>query len=121
MIFACLATSKIFNRQTFLLLTSETCFSSDSKALTSRTREFACPAVFTCLDNFLTFLGWFHQLSPGSPSKPLDHGRARKFYSWSLLTDQVVCLIMDDTAKGGLTQFSELFTVIPWAPKDFKC
>ena len=27
---------------------------------------------------------------------------------------------VDDTAKGGLTQFWELFTVIPCAPKDFK-
>ena len=27
---------------------------------------------------------------------------------------------MDDTAKGGLTQFWELLTVIPCAPKDFK-
>ena len=27
---------------------------------------------------------------------------------------------MDDTAKGGLTLFQELFTVIPCAPKDFK-
>ena len=27
---------------------------------------------------------------------------------------------MDDTAKGGLTQFLELFIVIPCAPKDFK-
>ena len=27
---------------------------------------------------------------------------------------------MDDTAEGGLTQFWELFTVIPCASKDFK-
>ena len=27
---------------------------------------------------------------------------------------------MDDTAKGGLTRFWELFIVIPCAPKDFK-
>ena len=27
---------------------------------------------------------------------------------------------IDDTAKGGLSQFQELFTVIPCAPKDFK-
>ena len=28
--------------------------------------------------------------------------------------------IIDDSAKGGLTQFRELFTVIPCARKDFK-
>ena len=28
---------------------------------------------------------------------------------------------IDDTAKGGLTIFWELFTVIPCTPKDFKC
>ena len=28
--------------------------------------------------------------------------------------------LMDDTAKGGLTQFLEVFIVIPCAPKDFK-
>ena len=27
---------------------------------------------------------------------------------------------MDDTAKGGLTLFQELFTVIPCVPKDFQ-
>ena len=27
---------------------------------------------------------------------------------------------MDNTAKGGLTQFQELFAVIPCTPKDFK-
>ena len=27
---------------------------------------------------------------------------------------------MDDSAKGGLPQFWEIFTVIPCAPKDFK-
>ena len=27
---------------------------------------------------------------------------------------------MDNNAKGGLTQFQELLTVIPCAPKDFK-
>ena len=29
-------------------------------------------------------------------------------------------MIMDDTGKGGLTLFQELFTVIPCAPKDLK-
>ena len=28
--------------------------------------------------------------------------------------------IKDDTAKGGLTQFKEFFTMTPFAPKDFK-
>ena len=28
---------------------------------------------------------------------------------------------IDDTAEGGVTIFLELFTVIPWAPKDFNC
>ena len=28
--------------------------------------------------------------------------------------------LIDDSAKGGLTQFGELFTVIPCAHKDFK-
>ena len=27
---------------------------------------------------------------------------------------------MDDTAIGGLTQFQQLFAIIPCAPKDFK-
>ena len=29
-------------------------------------------------------------------------------------------LTMDDIAKGGMTQFQELFTVIPCEPEDFK-
>ena len=37
-----------------------------------------------------------------------------------LILAKSLCLIIDDTAKGGLTQFWELFTVIPWAPKDLK-
>ena len=28
---------------------------------------------------------------------------------------------IDDSAKGGLTQFWELFTMIPYAPKYLKC
>ena len=38
----------------------------------------------------------------------------------TLAEDRVNILAIDDTAKGGLTQFWELFTVIPCAPKDFK-
>ena len=30
------------------------------------------------------------------------------------------CRMTDDSAKGGLTQFWELFTVIPCGPKMFK-
>ena len=30
-------------------------------------------------------------------------------------------IAIDDTAKGGLTQFWEIFTVITCAPKDFRC
>ena len=32
----------------------------------------------------------------------------------------IVSYSIDDNAKGGLTQFKELFTVIPCAPRDFK-
>ena len=37
------------------------------------------------------------------------------------LSDNLLRLVsIDDSTQGGLTYFRELFTVIPWPPKDFK-
>ena len=50
----------------------------------------------------------------------LDFKIEKKLEETLYFLNMVLKGIMDDTVKGGLTQFYELFTLIPCAPKDFK-
>ena len=57
------------------------------------------------------------ELQAGEGSRLKEH----LMFKWRMTENlRLKVLKIDDSAKGGLTQFWELFTIIPWAIKIFK-